>query len=99
MGTITMALKDTLQQLNDKAQQPSLDRKAYVKDWQDAVHNFFVEIRDYLTEYEEDGCLKFSAPTSVGLSEEALGNYTVSMMRITAGPAIIEVRPVGRMIV
>jgi hypothetical protein len=94
-----MALKDTLQQLNDKARQPSLDRKAYVKDWQDAVLNFFDKIRDYLKEYAEDGSLRFSALTQVGLSEEALGNYTVSMMRITAGPAIIEVRPVGRMIV
>ena len=94
-----MALKDTLQQLNEKSNQPSFDREAFVKEWRDAVVRLHDQIREFLDEYIDDGSISVLSISLVTLSEEALGNYQAPMMRLKAGPAIVEVKPVGRMIV
>lgn len=94
-----MALKDTLQQLNERAKQPSLDREAFIKEWRDAVVRLHDQIREFLTEYINNGSISVLSISFVNITEESLGNYQASMMRLKAGPAIIEIKPVGRMIV
>jgi hypothetical protein len=99
METTAMALKDTLQQLNEKSKEPSLDRAAFLKEWRDAVVHLYDQIREYLQEYINEGSISVLSISYVTISEEALGDYQASMMRLKAGPAVIEIKPIGRMIV
>jgi hypothetical protein len=96
-----MSLKDTLATLQQQEQQKAQwerDKPNVIKEWQESVGHLLKEIRGYLSDYESDGSMIFS-DREVELSEEMLGQYRVPAMSIVAGPAIIMVDPVGRMII
>jgi hypothetical protein len=96
-----LPLKDTLKMLREREQREkqALDnRPNTIQEWKDAVASLFAEIRRYLEEYEKDGSLSFSEETT-RLTEESLGSYGVPLMKITAGPAVILVEPVGRLVI
>jgi hypothetical protein len=89
-----MALKDTLQKLQ---QQPSFIRDDVVDEWQKAANDFLARVREFLGEYTDT--IQFS-PGTTQLDEESLRPpYTISNMALRAGPAVILIQPIGRMIV
>ena len=96
-----MALRDTLANLQQQAEQRAQwerDRPQVTQDWRDSVNNLITDIRAYLAEYQADGSMSF-AQGEIELSEQHLGKYRASTLSITAGPAVIMVAPVGRMII
>ncbi len=96
-----MALKETLKMLQEREQAEKRfleDRPKMIEEWKQAVASLFVEMRNFLAEYEQDGSLSF-AEESIRLTEENLGSYSVPVMRIAAGPALILVQPVGRLVI
>jgi hypothetical protein len=97
--TKKMPLRDTLKRLGERASETSLNRTEIIDEWSRAIVRFYDQIREYLKEYLDDGSISLRSITFVSVYEESLGQYPISMMTLAAGPAIIEVKPVGRMIV
>lgn len=96
-----MALKDTLTKIREqeRLEKEKLENKPQViAEWKEATTSLMKELRDYLAEYEKDGSLLFS-DDSVRLTEERLGSYSVPAMRLTVGPIVILIQPVGRLII
>ena len=95
-----MALKDTLEKLKEQQnKQREAERKApqIIEEWQRSVDQLFSGIRGYLSEYETGGLMVFS-DQMITLSEEALGSYQIKEMDIQSGGTVVEVKPVGRII-
>jgi hypothetical protein len=92
-----MPLRETLNRLRERSPKDHRDRKAVVAEWQSEVSALLARIREYLSEYEQDGSLTFKE-RHIRLTEETLGTYNIGGMDIEAGPILIVVRPVGRLV-
>jgi hypothetical protein len=95
-----MPLRDTLRRLGEKQNSDSpFDRERAIQEWREAVVRLYDQIREFLKDFLDEGTITLRGITLVQLSEESLGQYPISMMSLVAGPAVIEIKPVGRMIV
>lgn len=92
-----MPLKDTLNRLREQEQQEKQDRRALISGWKSAVNALLTQIRNYLSEYEQDGSLVIKQ-RGMRLTEENLGAYEISAMDIQAGPILVLIQPVGLMV-
>ena len=95
-----MPLIVTLNRLREqqREEKAAADRPTLIAEWKRAVDALLTEIRNYLTEYIEDGSLSIS-PRRVRLTEDSLGTYEIGALDIEAGPALLLVRPVGLLVV
>ena len=95
-----MTLKDTLSKLAEqekRAKQAIEDRQKLLEEWQQAVAAALAEVRSYLAEYQNDGSLSLAEDT-IRLTEDGLGAYDVPVLKVSVGPAVILVQPLGRLI-
>lgn len=96
-----MSLKDTLRIVREqsKADADFEQRKPQIiAEWQQSVLNLYNQIRDWLADYEKAEELSF-AFEAIDIREESLGVYEIQTMKIHAGPMIVQVQPVGRVII
>jgi hypothetical protein len=94
-----MALKDTLKRLlEDSGSAQPLDRAAVIAEWQKAVGALLAQIQEFLQEYKDDGTIQFTDGVTQ-LSEESLGTYRIPNLVLRAGPAVLMVQPIGRLVV
>ena len=95
-----MTLKDTLSKLAEqekRAKQAIEDREKLLDEWKQAVAAALTDVRSYLEEYEKDGSLALAEDT-IRLTEDGLGAYDVPVLKVSVGPAVILVQPLGRLI-
>jgi hypothetical protein len=95
---MAMALRDTLSEMARQVEAP-LDLSALRDEWFEAIEKLFNKILAYLDEYFQERSLSIASEGRLVIEEEDLGEYTVPIMSIKAGPMQIEVRPVGRLVV
>lgn len=96
-----MSLKDTLASLQRQEQENARweeDKPNIISEWQKSVAALITDIRAYLEEYQESNAMHF-LENDIELTEEMLGRYRVKQLSITAGPVMIFVQPIGRMII
>lgn len=93
-----MPLRDTLNRLREKEQQEQLDRPALIAEWQGAVEDLLAQIRNDLSEYEQDSSISIRL-RRIRLNEESLGSYEISAMDIQAGRVLVLIQPVGRIVI
>jgi hypothetical protein len=94
-----MALKDTLKRLlEDSGSAQPLDKAAVIDEWQKAVGALMAQIQEFLREYKDDGTIQFTDGVTQ-LSEESLGTYRIPNLVLRAGPAVLMVQPIGRLVV
>jgi hypothetical protein len=94
-----MALKDTLKRLlEDSGSAQPLDKAAVIDEWQKAVGALMAQIQEFLREYKDDGTIQFTDGVTQ-LSEESLGTYRIANLMLRAGPAVLMVQPIGRLVV
>ena len=94
-----MALRDTLsalKQAEQKKTQWETEKPDVIKEWQNEVLSLSQQIRSFLQEFVDDKSLTISAEEKP-VNEPELGNYTAVHLTITAGSAVIEIKPTGRM--
>ena len=95
-----VALKDTLSKLveqDKRAKQAIEDKQKVLEEWKQAVAALLTDVRGHLVDFEKDGSLSLSEDT-IRLTEDGLGPYDIPVMKISAGPVVILVQPLGRLI-
>jgi hypothetical protein len=95
-----MTFKDTLSKLAEqekRAKQAVEDKQKLLEEWKEAVAAALTNVRSFLEEYEKDGSLSLSEDT-MRLTEDGLGAYDIPVLKISVGPAVILVQPLGRLI-
>ena len=92
MSTLTEFLRE-----QKEANKPQL-RAQRRREWQDALNDFFGQIRSWLKEAERDKLIKVQSG-QVKLTEEALGAYKAPCLTLTVGVKTVKLRPVGSTII
>jgi hypothetical protein len=94
-----MALKDTLKRLlEDSGSAQPLDKAAVIDEWRKAVAALMAQIQEFLREYKDAGTIQFTDGVTQ-LFEESLGTYQIPNLVLRAGPAVLMIQPIGRMVV
>lgn len=95
-----MSLRDTLKAANEKAAEAAraeADKPRIISEWKADVGRFNQQVRAWLDAYSSDGTILIKSYAQ-DYTEEYLGRYTAEAMELKAGPFIIFIRPVGRII-
>ncbi len=90
------ALRDLAEQQRREAQAGS-NRPAQIAEWKETVDTLMSRIREYLSEYEQDGSLSINTHR-VRVVEEDIATYEIAAMDIKAGPVLILIRPIARFV-
>ena len=94
-----MTLKDKLKKISDKKETNIIDWEKNKEEWIKSVDKLFTIIQDHwFSELEDEGLLKIFIST-VSISEEFLGTYSISKMEILFATGSVILEPLGRNII
>jgi hypothetical protein len=95
-----MPLRETLRDLRKQQQRAAQDapnRRAQIAEWKGTVDALMVQIREYLSEYEQDGSLLIDLHR-IRVIEEDIATYETTAIDIRAGSITILIRPIARFV-
>lgn len=95
-----MSLRDTLKAAADKAAADArfeAEKPHIIAQWQRDVQSFNAQVREWLSDYEQDGSITITAGTEE-YREDFLGVYQAEWLAIRAGQYVVHIKPVGRII-
>jgi len=81
-----------------KKQSVSADNARVVEEWKDSVSNLFAQVVRWLAEDDVNQALRVETG-KLRKEEQGLGSYEIAAMRISLGPRLVELIPVGRQVV
>lgn len=75
------------------------DWPARLDKWLESIDVFYMQIREWLNEFEQKGFLRIVMDKEVSLNEEFVGSYKTKRMDIYIGNDLISIIPKGTLII
>ena len=91
-----MSLKSRLFSLSQATE--GMSKEELVLDWTDALDKLYRRFEEFLEPLVNDKLISI-ARFAVNLTEESLGLYTTSELKLSSGPKTVSLTPIARMVV
>jgi len=93
------SFEEFLRKKKDEENSNRTDWPARLDKWLESIDVFYMQIREWLTEFEQEGFLRIVMDKEVNLNEEFVGSYKTKRMDIYIGNDLISIIPKGTLII